>query len=164
MALQLTLWGIFVLVLRIALGPLSAGWVIGSVIVAGVISVFLVLRVIGHAVMRRQFAGLASSRHDYTVHLNGAGVSYTCGKISTQLPWDAVDRVVDKRGCILLFFDDLAALVVPRRAFATAAGADAFLSFAQLRTGLASRPPAPAGLSPTKALREERDGRSSSVR
>jgi len=129
--LQLSLWGIFVLILRVAFGPVRGAAVIASVAVAGVIAALVVLRVIGPAVLRGYFSGLSASRFDYTIKLYDDGARYSLGKLAVFLPWDAVDRVVDKRGCIFLFVDDYSAIIAPRRAFASAGNADTFLAFAQ---------------------------------
>jgi hypothetical protein len=113
------------------LGPVPEQAAISAVVVAGGIAIFLMLRVINPAILRRQFQGLTASRREFTVNLHDDGVRYSCGTIASSIPWDTIDRAIEKRGCIFLFLDDLMAVIVPRRAFASARDADNFLSFAQ---------------------------------
>lgn len=133
MLIQIVMWGIFILILRTVIGRISEPVVVSAVILAGALALFLMLRVINPAIMQGQFRGLAASRQDYTISLHDDGVHYSCGSIACLVPWNAVDRVIDKRGCIFLFIDDVMAVITPRRVFASTSDADGFLNFAQHR-------------------------------
>jgi hypothetical protein len=133
MALQLSLWGVFLLAYRLAIGPAPVAVLVGAVAFAGLMAILLMFWVIGAALMRSYFKRQMIARFDYTINLYDDRMQYALGKVSASLPWEAIDRIVDKRGCVFFFLDDLAAIIVPRRAFASTANADAFLSFAQAR-------------------------------
>jgi hypothetical protein len=55
------------------------------------------------------------------------------GGVRIVSPWSSVERIVDGKGHVLVFFARLAAHIVPKRAFATPAEAAAFVEFARAR-------------------------------
>lgn len=134
------LWQIFGASYRYVEGSLPRDVNIGLAVAAGLIGYFVVDAVWRWA-DRRLFNWQAGSRNDYLVQLDVGAVHVALGESRLMLPWTAIHRVVEHNSCILIFIDDLSAIVVPKRAFAQRAEADAFLTFARTRFESESRAP-----------------------
>lgn len=63
-----------------------------------------------------------------------SGLVFSCGGVTTNIPWEAVERVIDAYGCIFLLATRGNGVLVPRRAFATPKEAARFLAFAKKNT------------------------------
>lgn len=60
-----------------------------------------------------------------------SGVVFRCGGVTTNIPWEAVERVVDAYDCIFLLATRGNGVLAPHRAFATPKEAARFLAFAK---------------------------------
>ncbi|HRF09148.1 MAG TPA: YcxB family protein [Xanthobacteraceae bacterium] len=87
--------------------------------------------------IRDTLAGQLIGQGESEISLTEQGIISRLGKVVSEIPWDAVQRVADARGCIILFTGRNSGLILPRRAFDSQAEADRILAFAKLKTGAA---------------------------
>lgn len=80
-----------------------------------------------------QLIGQGESRISVTEH----SIASHLGEVMSEIPWKAIKRVADSRGCIILFTGRNSGLILPRRAFDTPQDADQLLAFANQKTGAA---------------------------
>lgn len=87
--------------------------------------------------IRDTLGGQLIGQGESDIRVTAQGVSSRIGNVTSEIPWDAVQRVVDTRGCILLFTGRNSGLILPRRAFVSHEEADRMLAFAHQKTGAA---------------------------
>lgn len=137
-SLQLGFWGLLLAAHAYLIGRPPVIVMVVAIATAGIVA-FLVCRAVGLWVMRTYYRRQSVSQSDYTVTLDDATVRYALGSIQVTMPWVAINRVAEKGGCFFLFLDQIAGVVVPRRAFANSSAADAFFAFAKERVEASNR-------------------------
>ena len=83
------------------------------------------------ALRRLRYERLMATNCDYIVALDERNLCLRSYVSTYATPWSAIARIADKSGDLFFFLNDIAAVIVPRIAFASRADADAFLAFAQ---------------------------------
>ena len=113
---------------------LSSGTAGAAVGVAGVCAVVLYL-VYRFALLplyeRSLFAGQPMALGETKLVVDNRGVASNMGDIVLAMPWGSIVRVVETDEHVFLIFARLAAVIVPRRAFASADQARRFAAFAR---------------------------------
>lgn len=87
-------------------------------------------------VIRDTLEGQIIGRGENEITIDDSGIVSRVGEIRSEIPWSAVERVADFRGCILLFTGRNSGLILPRRVFSSVQEADRLLAFANQKTGV----------------------------
>lgn len=87
-------------------------------------------------VIRDTLDGQIIGQGENHITIDGSGIVSRVGEIRSEIPWSAVERVADFRGCILLFTGRNSGLILPRRVFFSGQEADRLLAFANQKTGV----------------------------
>jgi hypothetical protein len=114
-----------------------AGFYVPPLIVAalGLILFLFHRRVLVPAVIRDALDGQGFLKTECKIVATDSGLTFSCGGITSEIPWRTVERVAESYGRILLFTSRSNGVIAPRHAFATEQEAERFLSFARRRAG-----------------------------
>jgi hypothetical protein len=78
--------------------------------------------------VRATFAANEKSAGPYTVEASPAGLTYTAPYWRSEVEWSAILRVLETGDLLLIVDDTPRTMIVPKRAFASAEDADAFVA------------------------------------
>jgi len=113
---------------------LSSGAAGAAVAIAGITAVvlYLVNRFgLRPAYDRSVFTGQPMALGETKLVVDNRGVASNMGDIVLAMPWPSIARVVETDDHVFLMFARLAAIIVPKRAFASADQARRFAAFAR---------------------------------
>lgn len=86
-------------------------------------------------VIRDTLEGQTIGQGENHITVDDSGIVSRVGGVHSQVPWAAVQRVADSRGCIILFTGRNSGLILPRRIFVAEQEADRLLAFANQKAG-----------------------------
>ena len=110
--------------------PLAVAAIVGGAVVYGVYRLVLL-----PSYDRSRFAGQPLAVGETKLVVDTRGIAANMGDIVLALPWLSVQRVVETDAHIFLLFARLAAVIVPRRAFASGEEFRRFVTFARAMAG-----------------------------
>ncbi len=85
--------------------------------------------------IRDTLAGQLIGQGESEIVVRDRGITSRLGDVTSEIPWSAVQRVVDQRGCIVLFTGRNSGLILPRRVFVSPQEADRVLAFVNQKAG-----------------------------
>jgi|SRR5262245_27686219 len=109
----------------------AVAWGIGVAVLCAVVLYLIYRFALLPLYHRGVFAGQPVALGETKLVVDNRGVASNMGDIVLAMPWPSITRVVETDDHVFLMYARLAAIIVPRRAFASADQARRFAAFAR---------------------------------